>query len=117
MLDQYLSEQEHCLTENSVLLKKSIVPTKYDKSVFSLGEKKLLIFEKNFSPKGLSLVSDLLKQIMSQDHQALSMYVPLWVINNLSLNLGITDIIKSGVWVFYMYFSVISLNVIQSLPF
>lgn len=44
MLDQYLSEQEHCLTENSVLFKKSIVPAKYDKSVFSLGEKKLLIF-------------------------------------------------------------------------
>ena len=51
MLDQYLSEQEHCLTENSVLLKKSIVPAKYDKSVFSLGEKKLLIFFwKNFFP-------------------------------------------------------------------
>lgn len=44
MLDQYLSEQEHCLTENSVLLKKSVVPAKYDKPVFSLGEKKLLIF-------------------------------------------------------------------------
>ena len=54
---------------------------------------------------------------MSQDHQALSMYVSLWVINNLSLDLGITDIIKSGTWVFYMYFAVISLNAIQSLPF
>ena len=54
---------------------------------------------------------------MSQDHQALSMYVSLWVINNLSLDLGITDIIKSGIWVFYMYFAVISLNAIQSLPF
>ena len=44
MLDQYLSEQEHCLTENFVLLRKSIVPAKYDKPVFSLGEKNLLIF-------------------------------------------------------------------------
>ena len=60
MLDQYLSEQEHCLTENSVLLKKSIVPAKYDKSVFSLGEKKLLIFffffwKFFFPPKGFLL--------------------------------------------------------------
>ena len=44
MLDQYLSEQEHCLTENFVLLRKSIVPAKYDKPVFYLGEKNLLIF-------------------------------------------------------------------------
>lgn len=57
MLDQYLSEQEHCLTENSVLLKKSIVPAKYDKSVFSLGEKKLLIFflKNTFPLKGFLL--------------------------------------------------------------
>lgn len=58
MLDQYLSEQEHCLTENSVLLKKSVVPAKYDKPVFSLGEKKLLIFffwNFFFPPKGFLL--------------------------------------------------------------
>ena len=121
MLDQYLSEQEHCLTENFVLLRKSIVPAKYDKPVFSLGEKNLLIFFLGggfffFSLKAFS-ENDSLKQIMSQDHQALSMYVYLWVINNLSLDLGITDIIKSGIWVFYMYFAVISLNAIQSLPF
>lgn len=60
MLDQYLSEQEHCLTENFVLLRKSIVPAKYDKPVFYLGEKNLLIFFLGggnffFSPKGFLL--------------------------------------------------------------
>lgn len=60
-----MHEQEHCLTENSVLLKKSIVPAKYDKSVFSLGEKKLFDF---FLKKFFPLKGFLLKMTYSNRH-------------------------------------------------
>lgn len=39
------------------------------------------------------------------------------VINNLSLDLGITDIIRSRIWVFYRYSAATPLNTIQSLSF
>lgn len=97
MLVKYLIEQEHDLIENSQFYLESqwfllSVIIQY----FSWrGEKQGIFFPKGF----------LLKIIYSRHYvsglSTLCMYVPLWIINYLSLELEIPDIIKSRICVFY----------------
>lgn len=97
MLVKYLIEQEHDLIENSQFYLKSQWFLLSIIQYFSWGgggEQGI------FFPKGF-----LLKIIYSRHCvsglSTLCMYVPLWIINYLSLELEIPDIIKSRICVFY----------------